>query len=61
MNEEAESRISDAIKIYEPRVRELTTTVVAQPDNNTLSVTVQFKVGNMTEPELINTTIARLR
>ena len=61
LEEEVESRISDTIKTYEPRVRELTTKVVSQPDQNTLSVTIQFKVGNMTEPELINTTIARLR
>ena len=61
LEEEVESRISNAIKTYEPRVRELTTKVVSQPDQNTLSVTIQFKVGNMTEPELINTTIARLR
>ena len=61
LEEEVESRISDTIKTYEPRVRELTTKVVSQPDQNTLSVTIQFKVGNITEPELINTTIARLR
>ena len=61
LEEEVESRISNAIKTHEPRVRELTTKVVSQPDQNTLSVTIQFKVGNITEPELINTTIARLR
>ena len=58
---EVEERITESIRVYEPRVREVTTKVVAQPDQNSLSVTIQFKVGNMTEPELINTTIARLR
>ena len=58
---EVEERITESIRVYEPRAREVTTKVVSQPDQNSLSVTIQFKVGNMTEPELINTTIARLR
>ena len=58
---EVEERLTESIRVYEPRAREVTTKVVAQPNQNSLSVTIEFKVGNMTEPELINTTIARLR
>lgn len=61
LEDEVEERITESIRVYEPRAREVTTKVIAQPDQNSLSVTIQFKVGSMSEPELINTTIARLR
>ena len=61
LEDEVEERITESIRVYEPRAREVSTKVIAQPDQNSLSVTVQFKVGSMSEPELINTTIARLR
>ena len=59
--EQVESSLKAEILNFEPRVKELDITVVPQPDQNTMSVTIQFKVGSNVNPELINTTMARLR
>lgn len=53
--------IRNAIYVYEPRAEVLNIDVNLQPDNNSLSVTVTFKVVSTEETVTLNTIVSRLR
>lgn len=58
---EINDRIKKAINVYEPRaiIQEIRTN--SSPDKNVVSVRVEFKVKNLPQTEVIETTISRLR
>lgn len=49
------------LRVYEPRAEIIDIKVKAQPDYNSLDVTVQFRVINTPEVVTFTTTISRLR
>ena len=53
--------IIENISVYEPRAEVLDVIVTPQPDDNTLDVTIKFKVVNTEEQVEFTTTLARLR
>tara|TARA_B110000977_G_C11091284_1_gene496996 strand:- start:3776 stop:4216 length:441 start_codon:yes stop_codon:yes gene_type:complete len=53
--------IRNAIYVYEPRAEVLNIDVNLQPDNNSLSVTITFKVISSEETVTLNTIVSRLR
>ena len=53
--------IRNAIYVYEPRAEVLNIDVNLQPDNNSLSVTITFKVVSSEETVTLNTFVTRLR
>lgn len=55
------SNITETIETYEPRARIIDIFVEAQPDNNSVSVTIEFKVTNTEEIVVFTTSISRLR
>lgn len=54
-------QIKTNIETYEPRAEILDITVNALPDNNSISITVLFKVVNTEEIVEFSTTLSRLR
>ena len=53
--------IDNALYIYEPRAEVLNIDVNLQPDRNSLSVTLTFKVVSTEEVITLNTFVSRLR
>lgn len=58
---EIRDNIISAIKAYEPRARVIDIKVNAQPDLNSLDVTIEFQVINTEELVTFTTSITRLR
>jgi len=59
--EDIRENIISAVQTYEPRARLIDIVVNAQPDNNSLDVTIEFQVINTEEIVRFTTAIARLR
>jgi phage baseplate assembly protein W len=59
--DEIRDRIIRAIEQYEPRAQIIDVIVVAQPDNNSVKVTIEFQVINSEEVVIFTTFISRLR
>lgn len=60
-SDEIKENITNAIEYYEPRARILDIIVNANPDSNTVSVSIQFKVVSTEEIVILETSISRLR
>ena len=58
---EIDDRIRRNIGRYEPRAKVLDVVVVAKPDNNSVSVTIEFQVINTEEIVSLTTNFSRLR
>lgn len=58
---ELEEQIASAITQYEPRAQIININVDAQPDRNSIAVTVTFKVVNTQEIVTFTTNLSRLR
>lgn len=58
---DVESNIRTAIQRYEPRAIVRRINVKAQPDNNSISVTLEFQIVNSEEVVTFSTTLSRLR
>lgn len=61
VGEDIRENVISAIETYEPRARVLEVSAKAQPDQNSLSVTVEFQVINTKEIVTLTTSISRLR
>jgi len=61
LDEDIEENIIFAIETFEPRAQILNIDVEAQPDQNSLRVTLEFKVVNSDEVITFSTVISRLR
>ena len=61
MDEDIEENIIFAIETFEPRAQILNIDVQVQPDQNSLRVTLEFKVVNSDEVITFSTVISRLR
>ena len=59
--EDIEDRCINAINVFEPRAEALNITAIANPDRNSISVTVEFRVINTEELVKFTSTLARLR
>lgn len=59
--DEIRDRIIRAIEQYEPRAQIIDVIVVAQPNNNSIKVTIEFQVINSEEVVIFTTFISRLR
>lgn len=59
--EEIRDNVITAIETFEPRARVIDVIVNAQPDYNSISVTVEFQVVNTEETVIFTTSISRLR
>jgi phage baseplate assembly protein W len=59
--DEAREQIESSLYIYEPRAEILDINVNLQPDRNSLSVSITFKVVNTEETVTLNTFVTRLR
>ena len=59
--EEIKNNITSAIEYYEPRAKILDLQVIAKPDNNSISVRLEFKVINGEEIVVLQTSLSRLR
>ncbi len=59
--EELAEQIMRAINTYEPRAQVLGLDVTINPDQNSLSVTIEYQVVNTEETITFTTTISRLR
>lgn len=55
------NEIESTIKNFEPRVTVNSISIVALPDNNSYAVTLEFFIGNNTQPTAINLTLERTR
>ena len=53
--------IIQQVKEYEPRATITDLKVIAEPDRNSIDVTIQFKINNTGETVEFTTTLARLR
>lgn len=53
--------ITSTIERYEPRAEVLDVLVNSQPDRNSISITIKFKVVNTSEEVELTTSLARLR
>ena len=64
-DDEAEEDIEDAcinaINVFEPRAEALNVKAIANPDRNSIRVTVEFRIINTEETVVISTVLARLR
>jgi|TARA_Y100000289_G_scaffold63496_1_gene74073 phage baseplate assembly protein W len=60
-SDEIKENITNAIEYYEPRAKILDIIVNANPDSNTVSVSIQFKVVSTEEIVILETSISRLR
>ena len=64
-DEESEEDIEDAcinaINVFEPRAEALNVKAIANPDRNSIRVTVEFRIINTEETVVISTVLARLR
>jgi phage baseplate assembly protein W len=60
-SENVSESIDNALYVYEPRAEILDIDVNLQPDKNSLSVTVTFKVVSTEEIITLNTFVSRLR
>lgn len=58
---EIENAIISSIEKYEPRVNVLSVAAESRPDNNSLAVTILFKVVNTEEEITFTTVLSRLR
>lgn len=58
---ELEEQVASAITQYEPRAQIIKINVDAQPDRNSIAVTVTFKVVNTQEIVTFTTNLSRLR
>lgn len=58
---DVESNIRSAIQRYEPRAVVRGIDVKAQPDNNSINVTIEFQIVNSEETVTFSTTLSRLR
>lgn len=61
IDEEIEQNIIYSIEKYEPRAQILNIDVKSLPDQNSLSVTIEFKVVNSDEVITFSTVVSRLR
>jgi phage baseplate assembly protein W len=61
VGEEIRDNVIQAIETFEPRARIIDVIVNAQPDYNSISVTVEFQVVNTEEIVRFTTSISRLR
>ena len=59
--EDIEERCLNAINVFEPRAQALNVTAIANPDRNSINVTVEFRVINTEELVKFTSTLARLR
>lgn len=53
--------ITNTINNFEPRVQLIDVQIIAMPDNNDISVTIQFKIINTTRPVAVNLILTRTR
>ena len=53
--------VTDVISIYEPRVTVMDVTVVPSYDNNSVSISIQFKIKNTERPLNVDVTLERTR
>jgi phage baseplate assembly protein W len=58
---EIEDNVRNALEFYEPRAKVLDINVNARPDNNAVSVRLEFQVINTEEIVVLETSISRLR
>jgi phage baseplate assembly protein W len=58
---EVEDSIINAIETYEPRARIINIDVIAEPERNTIKVTLEFQVINSEEIITFTTSLSRLR
>jgi phage baseplate assembly protein W len=56
-----QSEIQTVIRNFEPRVRLNTVIVYEKPDDNAYEVTVDFYIGNNSQPTSVNLTLERTR
>lgn len=61
VEDEIEEKVRNTLKRYEPRAEVLGIEVNPLPDNNTISIQVEFKVVNTEEIVTVTTRISRLR
>lgn len=61
LEDSVEIMIREAIRMYEPRAVVIGVVVRSLPDNNMLSVTVEFNIVNTPETVSLQVTISRLR
>ena len=59
--EDIEEKCKNSINVFEPRARALNVTAISTPDQNSVSVTVEFRVINTEELVKFTSTLARLR
>lgn len=59
--EDIEERCINAINVFEPRAQALNVTATSTPDQNSIHVTVEFRVINTEELVKFTSTLARLR
>lgn len=60
-DEQIRNRIENSVYVYEPRAEILDINVNLKPDQNSLSVSITFKVVNTEEEVTLNTVVSRLR
>lgn len=60
-SEQIKNRIENSVYVYEPRAEILDINVNLKPDQNSLSVSITFKVVNTEEEVTLNTVVSRLR
>tara|TARA_B100001063_G_scaffold63564_1_gene57551 strand:- start:991 stop:1431 length:441 start_codon:yes stop_codon:yes gene_type:complete len=59
--EDIEDRCINAINVFEPRAEALNVKAIANPDRNSIRVTVEFRIINTEEQVVVSTVLARLR
>jgi phage baseplate assembly protein W len=59
--EDIEERCINAISVFEPRAQALNVTAISNPDRNSVSVVVEFRIINTDELVKFTSTLARLR
>ena len=59
--DEIKENVTNAIEYYEPRAKILEIVVNAKPENNLVTVSIQFQVVNTEEVVILETAISRLR
>ena len=59
--DEIKENVTNAIEYYEPRAKILEIIVNAKPENNLVTVSIQFQVVNTEEVVILETAISRLR
>lgn len=53
--------ITDLVNAYEPRVTIININIISDPDNNTVNLTIYFRILNSTEPIKLDIILERTR